>query len=730
MRLTATICLLYQDSSTKGRIHSPLVLMSSLLRINILLLIMTLSSITSQAGYYSREWKKVTAEIKADLPEKALDLVRQIYEYADSTNNEYQMLKSTVTMTQLESTFLEENFTIAIGRFNSLLPRLTEERINICHALIGNCYRDYYDKNYWSILENPASDSNTSDYTLWDSKTFFDTISYHLLQSVTINKEYCVKAKLKQYDGIITIGNKAGRELSPTLLDILLYNALWEYMRIDKTPSEYALLNEVSLYGTSEEFLKTIKDIPTYSPEYWNYRILGLLSERHLNSKADIRASIDSRRIEIIESELQPNSEYLLEGRLKLGEYYLDQTSASTDFLADAAHSLYGSNKAIDALDLCQKAVKAYPKSRGGVECANLAQEIKAKDVDINIWGDLAVDTHNIGRISYRNTTKIYFKMVPVSQKIGKYGQALIDSLNTISEASSWDIHLKKYDDYLSHSTYFTIPGMKAGNYYIMASIDSLFSTVEPVSCMYVEVSDIAFLKRVFTSSSITGYTVNSMSGEPIPNCEYIIYRNDNNDPEESKKILTKGSSDINGLIHVEGMPNGNYQIEISNQISRTTIPLYLPYRSDIPLPLITRIYSDRYSYQPGDSIQFCGIIYSCNGYSIGKVNEDIPLKVTLLDTNWQPVDSLKLTSNEFGSISGSLNIPRNALPGRFTLRIEGQDEYVSSSRAINVESYSQPTFNISFLPDEQLHHPDVPIKITGKAITLTGLPVNGAKVN
>src|SRR5574344_1499886 len=734
MRLTATICLLYQDSSTKGRIHSPLVLMSSLLRINILLLIMTLSSITSQAGYYSREWKKVTAEIKADLPEKALDLVRQIYEYADSTNNEYQMLKSTVTMTQLESTFLEENFTIAIGRFNSLLPRLTEERINICHALIGNCYRDYYDKNYWSILENPASDSNTSDYTLWDSKTFFDTINYHLLQSVTINTDCCIKARLKQYDEIITIGNKSGRELRPTLLDILLFNALWDGMRIEKTPSEVALLDKASLYGTSEDFLETTKEISTDSPGYWNYKILQLLTERHLKSNSGIRASIDSRRIDIIESEEAQNPEYLLEGRLKLGEYYFKSTSASTEFMADAARSLYDSKKAIDALSLCQKAIKAYPKSIGGVECANIAKEIKSKEVHIDIWGDLATDTLNISRISYRNATDIYFKIISVPEEIQHYAQEMIGTLKSINTVTSWHHCFNKYEDYLSHSTYFTIPALQAGSYYIIASTDGLFSKKEQVSYLFAEVSDIAFMKRVFNSSSITGYTVNSTSGEPIPNCEYTIWRIDNKidnkDDDNAKKALMKGSSDINGLIHVEGMPNGNYQIELNNQISRKTISLYLPYRSDIPLPLITRIYSDRYSYQPGDSIQFCGIIYSSNGYSIGKVNEDIPLKVTLYDTNWQPVDSLKLTSNEFGSVSGSLNIPRNALPGRFTLRIEGQDEYVSSSRAINVESYSQPTFNISFLPDEQLHHPDVPINISGKAISLTGLPIHGAKVS
>lgn len=714
----------------KGRVHKPNVQMKFFLRINILLLIMTLSSITSKAGYYSREWKKVNAEIKADLPEKALNLVRQIYEYADSSNDEYQMLKSTVMMTKLESTFQEENFTIAIERLNLLLPRLTEERINICQALIGNCYREYFDKNYWSILENPVSDSNTSDYTLWDSKTFFDTISYHLLRSVTINTDCCIKAQLKQYDEIITIGNKSGRELRPTLLDILLFNALWDGMRIAKTPSEAALLEKVSLYGTSEDFLETIKDISTNSPGYWNYKILQLLTERHLKSNSDIRASIDSRRIDIIESEEAQNPEDLLGGRIKLGEYYFKSTSASTDFMADAARSLYESKKAIDALSLCQKAIKAYPKSIGGVECANIAKEIKSKEVHIDIWGDLATDTLNISRISYRNATDIYFKIISVPEEIQLYGEEMIDTLNSINTVTSWHHCFNKYEDYLSHSTYFTIPALKAGSYYIIASTDSLFSKTEQVSYLFAEVSDISFIKRVFNSSSITGYTVNSTSGEPIPNCEYTIWRIDNKDDDNAKKALMKGSSDINGLIHVEGMPNGNYQIELNNQISRKTISLYLPYRSDIPLPLITRIYSDRYSYQPGDSIQFCGIIYSSNGYSIGKVNEDIPLKITLYDANWQPVDSLKLTSNEFGSVSGSLNIPRNALPGRFTIHIEGQDEYVSSNRTINVESYSQPTFNISFLPDEQLHHPDVPIKITGKAITLTGLPVNGAKVN
>lgn len=692
---------------------------------------MTFSSITSKAAFYSREWKKVTAEIEADLPEKAFDLANHIYEYADSVNDEYQMLKSTAIIIQLESTFRENNFTIALDRLNSLLPRLTEERINICHALIGNCYREYFDKNYWAILENPVSDSRDIDYTLWNIQTFFDTISYHLLQSVTINRESCIKAKIKKYEDIISIGNKSGSQLTPTLLDILLFNALWDHMKIEKTPSEAVLLGNSSLYGSAEDFIATIKNISTDTPGYWNYKVLNLLSERHLKSAADIRASIDLHRIKIIETEEAHNPEYLLEGRLRLGEYYFNKTAVSTDFMAKAARSLYDSKKATEALNLCQKTIETYPKSHGGVECANLVKEIKAREINIQTWGDLGVDTTNIGLISYRNTTKVYFKIVSVPKQIEKYGHELIDSLNNLSQVTSWNIKLKKYDDYLSHSAYFTAPRIKAGNYYIMASTDSLFTKNEQISYLFTEVSDIAFVKRVFNSSNLTGYAVNSTSGEPIPECKYTIWRIDHNDPDYSpNKALMKGTSNANGMIHIEGLPNGRYQIELKNHTSKKTLTFNLPYRSDVPLPLITRIYSDRYSYKPGDSVQFCGIIYSSNGYSIGKIIENIPLKVTLFDTNWQSVDSVRLTSNEFGSISGSLNIPRNTLPGRFTIHIEGQDEYVSSNQTINVESYSQPTFNISFLPDEQLHQPDAPINISGKVITLTGIPVNSAKVN
>ena len=83
------------------------------------------------------------------------------------------------------------------------------------------------------------------------------------------------------------------------------------------------------------------------------------------------------------------------------------------------------------------------------------------------------------------------------------------------------------------------------------------------------------------------------------------------------------------------------------------------------------------------------------------------------------------------GVVKGSFRIPENIVPGRATLvlRCNDDDWDFQTSSAINVESFRQPKFEIKMDNMTEAAELDRPFTVSGRAVTFTGVPVEGATV-
>ena len=62
---------------------------------------------------------------------------------------------------------------------------------------------------------------------------------------------------------------------------------------------------------------------------------------------------------------------------------------------------------------------------------------------------------------------------------------------------------------------------------------------------------------------------------------------------------------------------------------------------------------------------------------------------IQLLDANGQKIAHINLISNNYGTVSGSFNLPTNTMTGSFTIR----DTANQSDISIRVEEYKRPKF-------------------------------------
>ena len=189
--------------------------------------------------------------------------------------------------------------------------------------------------------------------------------------------------------------------------------------------------------------------------------------------------------------------------------------------------------------------------------------------------------------------------------------------------------------------------------------------------------------------------------------------------------------TDADGAIVVENLNNDRYKIELEAGNNRGNATFNIPWRSDMPDRQYARIFTDRYTYMPGDSIQFYGMVYAKDSEK-GKVLSGVKVAISVFGNGFDK-ELETLVTDSMGAFKGSFRIPDNIRPGRLSINadeVEDEDDYsFSAHAAVNVESFRQPKFEIRLDPCNDEVYYDTPVTISGKAISYTGVPIDSASV-
>ncbi len=717
--------------------------MRYLLRLSLVFIIMTLSCSTASADKYSRAWKKVNAYLEKDLPESAAKEINNIWDMAAQDGDGRQMLKSAVYLTSVQQTFQENSITDGIELFKTLLPKLTvQEHQALCHAFLVEGYKCFRDNNLNLLRHNRETDDPDAPINMWTIKMITDTICYHLNQSINLAGDVAAG----YYEEFFPGGNKAGLKLRPDLVDMLMDNAVIPMNREPLTKSKRAFLNDIRLYGTPLEFLAATRDIGPEDPDLWELYVLNRLTQHNMLSKPSIQTTIDLRRMGVLMTMLENNFDYwndtfatFVKGCTDLAQLYEKKVKFSTMFYPMAASLIDSHIGEFDfdperqvslrrmEHDICVAARKKWPKSEGAIECLKIQYRMEAQSVKLDRDKDLTVGEHNIAMLSYSNINRVYFKVVEVTGRISGISESdLITHLNGITPVVEWSMSLTGQNDWLEHYALVDIPPVLQGNYYLMASTGQYFGKDDYISYEYLECNNIGLAHMTAQNGALSGYTINLKTGKPL-SCRYTVWQTNYRD--EQVKVATQGFSADDGFVTIDGLPSGYYRIEMEQGQNRGNTTFNVPYVSDMPDRTMVRLFTDRYTYLPGDSVQFTGVVYFSDGYERGHVKSGVELKVAFRDVNYKEVEQLRLTTDSMGVVRGSFHIPESLLPGRASIRVTDAGDDFSYGKDINIESFRQPKFDVVL--DELTKEPkfDTQLQITGRVRSFTDVPVDGAQV-
>ena len=708
---------------------SVFLLMRYLIRLSFLIIIMTLTSAAASADKYSRAWKKVDELIEKDLPESAAKETSRIWDMAAKDGDSRQLLKSAVYMTQVETTFGENNVEKGIDLFTSLLPKLkVREHQAICHAFIAKGYLHY------SLGRNPYG----------SARALCDSILYHLDQSIQLAGDVASG----YYEEFFPGSNKDGLKLRPTLADMLMDDATILVTQARLPLGKRGILQDRRLYGSAMEYLEATIGLDGTDPDLWPLYVLKLLTAHNNDTKPIIRCTVDLRRMNILRDMLDANGDWTkadddwLRGCVALGQSYQKKVKFSTMFYELAARCILNHDYSFTgeqkkdyyalAHTLCELAQKEWPKSEGAFGCIALQERIERKDIQIMSSIDLLPGRANVAGLSFANVSEIYMKIVEVPGRSGTTDEiSLLAELNRAQSVSEWKVKVYDPGDFMTHYALANIPPVMEGCYYLMASSGPYFNSGDVISYKYMECSSISFIMAVADNGMISGTAVNMLTGRPVPDCKYTVWNMDWQGHQV--KVATRGMADSEGFFTVEGLKNGRYSIELEHAGKKGNCEVYVPWVSDMPDRVQGRFYTDRSVYLPGDSVSFAFIAYHCDGYEKGRVAAGNHVKITFEDPKNNELAVFSLVTDSMGIVKGTVHVPDNALPGTYLASCvisKDADEVADRTYhrgSFKVESFQQPKFGIKVDENFETKTVGQPVRITGKAVSLTDVPISGA---
>jgi len=714
---------------------------------------------------YDVLWKKVDSLYsKKGLTKSALDEVNKIYALAKKENAQPQIIKALIYKSGLEQNLNDDG---DIKNMQFWEKEIAQANVATTKALLNSIaadkYNRYFQNNRWKFYNRTTTvDFKKDDPSTWSIDDLQQRTSDLYLASIK-DEKVLQQTKLDAYDPILVKGN--ARYLRPTLYDLLANRAL-EFFKTDERyvtkPAYNFEITQASAFDPAADFIhRKFETKDTASLLFKALMIYQKLIAFHINDqKPDALIDADIQRLQFVYtfSVILEKDTYYFNAINHVAHQYESYPAAAQAWYLVA---LWHTNKAAEykplkdtanryenlkAKEICEKILQQKDSSEGRFNCRMLLQQIQSRLLTlqtekVNIPGQPFRTL-----VSYKNMTKLHLRIVELSENMkaqleDRYGNA--DSywrqVVTLKTLKSWSQDLPDTKDYQLHNVEIKVDALPVGDYFLIASADEKFSLDKnPLALQRFYISSISYLdnKREY-------FVLDRESGKPLQNAQVqtwlVSY-----DYTTRKNVKVKGqlrNTDSKGYVKFEADSlerNKSRQVEIKYKDDHLFMDdqSYNYYRPETAMSTDTAtfekenrkvfLFSDRRIYRPGQTIYFKGIAITKD--FVTKKSKIVPgekTTVILFNANNEKIDSLELTSNEFGSYSGKFRLPEGGLNGRFSIA----DKKLIGELSFSVEEYKRPKFSVEFDTLTTAFRVNDSITIKGKAKAFAGNSIDGAQV-
>lgn len=705
---------------------------------------------------YEKSWEKIDSLISKGLTKSALEEVLIVYKKAKEESNAPQFVKALFYKMKLENNYQEDSYETSITNLNTEIKEAVFPIKPILQSVLAEMYWRYYAMNRYKIYNRTETVSfKEDDIKTWTLKQLLKEVVNNYVVSLS-DIESLKKTKLDSYDDII-VKDSVSRKFRPTLYDLLAHRAIDFFMNdeseITKPAYKFELDNE-DYFGSFDHFSKlTLTNKDSLSLKYYAAAILQDLLRFHAaDANPAALIDVDLKRLKFVKknSILDIKDSLYLQALLTL-ESKFSKFPSSTD--VSYAIALYyneqgqkysplqsDENKWMvkKALTKCEEAIAAYPKSDGAKNCANLEYQIKAKSLSMTFEEGTVPNKPFRSLISYKNISGITLRILKITyeedQKLTKkyYGEDLVKQYLKQSSVKEWSVTLPDDGDYQSHSTEIKIPGLPFGYYVILATNGKEFTSANDIiAYSNFWVTNICSIDRYKDKYAMDFFVTDRETGKPMKSVVAQCYVNKYNYITREYEYIKwkRFTTDENGYFEIPAADDYTYfYIDFSygsdRFVSDGSYYQYKNYDYSYDIPYKTIFFTDRAIYRPGQTIYFKGIMLKIDkDANVTAIAPNVQSTVTFYDVNYQKVSDLSLTTNEYGTFTGTFTAP-----AAITGSVHIADLYGSSY--FSVEEYKRPKFSVAINPVKGSYKLNETVNVTGTAKAYAGNVIDGADVS
>ncbi len=227
-------------------------------------------------------------------------------------------------------------------------------------------------------------------------------------------------------------------------------------------------------------------------------------------------------------------------------------------------------------------------------------------------------------------------------------------------------------------------------------------------------------------------YSFNPETGDPLGDVDLYT--------KKQEKEISLGKTDKNGLVEINLPKNNSYG----------STAVYPRYNNDVygikthissqnkrqAKTIIRNIsFCDLPIYHPDDSIQWETIVYS-NDNESRRLISDARLRAILHNANYIAIDTLEVTTDEFGRGCGAFHLPSGELTGNYSIRFESLEKksdvmnFSLTSLRFLVSDYKLPTFKVELLKNVMNTPGKGDVTVRGRVMTLSGVGLANTQVS
>jgi hypothetical protein len=703
---------------------------------------------------YKEEWTKVDSLEQNGLTKSALTEVETIYKKAKSEKNHEQIVKALIVKAKLQSYVEENSFVNTLNELNAEAVSAKYPLNPIIHSIIAELYWSYYQNNRWKFYNRTETvDFDNKDITTWDLTKLTNASIQHYLLSIQ-NIDSLKRTPIETFNEIII--EKDARNYRPFLYDFLAHRAadffINEEPSITKPVYEF-VMDSATYLAPFDEFVKiklTTQD--TFSLKFYGLQILQNLTINHINdTNPTALIDVELKRLNFVKNNaVFENADTLYYKALSFLYAKYQNYPSSTEIIYELALMHQAKGNAYKPLEseenrwelkkvvnMCLNAIDKFPNTYGADRCRHLENQIKNKNLNVIVEKVNTPQNSFKAKITYKNIPKVYFKLVKIDfddyLKWNRNTEYEVRYQNILKSnlVKEWELDLKDEKDFQEHTGEFKMDKQNLGFYVLLTSTTKEFTyEKEAVAVTPFWVSNMSYLTRKNGNEEVEFFVMDREKGNPLKNVKAKLYFEKYNYTLRKYEWKSLGTqvTDENGFFKVSpDTEYRNFYADFSlNEDRLNTEDSYYQYRDyeDNRTYIRTVFFTDRAIYRPGQTIHFKGIVLETDPQKNNKIKTNFKSAVTFYDVNHQKVATLNLTTNEYGTFSGSFTAPNNGLNGQMYMSDTHGSKYVS------VEEYKRPKFEVKFEPIKGTYKLEEEVNVVGNAKTYSGAALDDAEVN